>query len=77
VPNGDDVEIIVHFPGAFEGVTTAHMHAVRELARSGKYRADVRAKEWIGGAVTDVLDLDIENEGDSLQRTQWRVAQSS
>ena len=66
LPNGDDVGVIVpwHFPGAFDGVSAAHMQAVRDLARGGKYRADPRADEWIGSAVADVLNLDIENEGD-------------
>jgi hypothetical protein len=67
LPNGDDVGIIVpwHFPGAFDGVTADHMRKVRELARGGQYRADPRADEYIGGAVAEVLDLDVDNEGDT------------
>jgi hypothetical protein len=66
LPNGDDVGIVVpwHFPGAFDGVTAAHMHKVRELARNGQYRADPRADEWIGNAVAEVLDLDADDESD-------------
>jgi AAA domain-containing protein len=65
LPNGDDVGIVVpwHFPGAFDGVTAAHMQQVRDLARSGQYRADPRSPDWIGGAVAEVLDLDTESDG--------------
>jgi hypothetical protein len=66
LPNGDDVGIIMpwHFPGAFDGVTPAHMHQVRELAHGGKYRSHYQSSDWIGHAVADVLDLDPENDGD-------------
>jgi AAA domain len=66
LPNGDDVGIVVswHFPGAFDGVTAAHMHQVRGLAGSGKYRADHRSPDWIGHAVADVLDLDADDDGE-------------
>jgi AAA domain len=67
LPNGDDVGVVVpwHFPGAFDGVTPAHMQQVRDLARGGDYRADPRSPEWIGTAVAEVLDLDADSEVDS------------
>jgi hypothetical protein len=67
LPNGDDVGVVVpwHFPGAFDGVTPAHMQQVRDLARGGEYRADPRSPEWIGQAVAEVLDLDADTEADS------------
>jgi hypothetical protein len=40
------------------------MHAVRNRARGGQYRADPRSPEWIGEAVAEVLSLDAENDGD-------------
>ena len=66
LPNGDDVGVVVpwHMPEAFDGVTAAHVQAVRELARGGQYRADPRSPEWIGGAVADVLSLDVESDAD-------------
>jgi hypothetical protein len=69
VPNGDDVGVVQpwHFPGAFDGVTTDHMHRVRELTRDGEYRSDPRAAGWIGSVVADVLGLDIEAEGDRMR----------
>jgi AAA domain-containing protein len=64
--NGDDVGVIVpwHFPGAFDGITPAHMHQVRELTRGGEYRAHHQSSDWIGHAIADVLDLDPESDGD-------------
>ena len=66
LPNGDDVGIVVpwHFPGAFDGVTADHVRKVRDLVRGSQYRADPRADEWIGRAVAEVLDLDVDDEGD-------------
>jgi hypothetical protein len=66
LPNGDDVGVILPWcmPGAFDGVTTAHMQTVRELARGGQYRADARSPEWIGNAIADVLNLDGEIDAD-------------
>jgi hypothetical protein len=65
LPNGDDVGVIVpwHMPGAFDGVS-AHMQQVRELARGGTYRADPRSPDWIGRAVADVLNVDVDADGD-------------
>jgi hypothetical protein len=70
LPNGDDVGIVLpwHFPGAFEGVSADHMRKVRDLARSGTYRADSRAEEWIGKAVAEVLDLDPDAGGGDFKR---------
>ena len=47
-------------PGVFEGVTTAHMTAVRAMAGEGAYRSDPQSADWIGKAVAEVLDLDLE-----------------
>lgn len=66
LPNGDDVGIIVpwRMPGAFDGVTPAHMHQVRTMAGNGSWRADSQSPEWIGGAVAVVLNLDPESDPD-------------
>jgi hypothetical protein len=59
LPNGEEVAAVERweFPDMFEGVTTAHMHAVRAKAQEQDYRADVRSKDWIGYAVIDALNL--------------------
>ena len=64
LPNGDDVGVVLpwHYPGAFDGVTTAHLERVRTMAREGNYRSDPRSPDWIGRAVADVLNLDSDND---------------
>ncbi len=49
-------------PGAFDGVTTAHLAQVVAKVQAGEYRADLRAAAWVGKAVADVLELDIADE---------------
>jgi hypothetical protein len=55
--------VVVSFkmPGAFDGVTSAHMETIRTMA-GGNYRSDPRSPDWIGHAVAEVLDLDAEND---------------
>jgi 5S rRNA maturation endonuclease (ribonuclease M5) len=55
------------YPNAFDTVTPEHVHRVRTMAAEGHYRKDSRAKDWIGRAVAEVLDLDLEHEADRKQ----------
>jgi AAA domain len=55
------------YPNAFDAVTPEHMHRVRTMAAEGRYRKDSRAEDWIGRAVAEVLDLDLEDEADRKQ----------
>jgi hypothetical protein len=59
IANGEEVAVAEpwKFPDIFEGVTTVHMHAVRQKAQDQDYRADIRSKNWIGYAVIEVLKL--------------------
>jgi hypothetical protein len=70
IANGDSVGIVGpwSFPGPFDHVTVADMHQVRDLVQSGSYRADPRAKDWIGHAVADVLGLDVTAERKRLKK---------
>lgn len=43
------------------------MHRVRAMAAEGSYRKDSRSENWIGRAVAEVLDLDLEDEADRKQ----------
>jgi 5S rRNA maturation endonuclease (ribonuclease M5) len=55
------------YPNAFDAVTPEHMRRVRTMAADGRYRKDSRAEDWIGRAVAEVLDLDLEDEADRKQ----------
>ena len=62
--NGDSAATVLpwHYPGAFAGVTAAHLEKVCDMARAGDYRADPQSPEWIGVAIAEVLDLDPEDD---------------
>jgi hypothetical protein len=66
LPNGDHVAVVEpwQFPSPMDGVTTAHMRAVREMARDGDWRKDPRADSWIGRAVAEELNLNIHKPAD-------------
>jgi hypothetical protein len=67
--NGEDTPTVAPwtFPGAFDAVTIDHVHRIRAMAAEGCYRKDARAEDWIGHAVAEVLDLDLDEEADNKQ----------
>jgi AAA domain len=67
--NGEDTPTVVSwtFPGAFDAVTTDHMHRVRATVTAGDYRKDTRADDWVGHVVAEVLNLDLDDEADNKQ----------
>jgi hypothetical protein len=64
--DGDNVQTVAAWtpPGAFDSVTTAHMHAVRARAAKGTYRLDARTTgdPWIGEVIAEVAKLDGEKQ---------------
>jgi hypothetical protein len=46
---------------------TSLAHRVRDMAANGNYRKSDQAKDWIGYAVAEVLDLDPSDEADKKQ----------
>jgi bifunctional DNA primase/polymerase-like protein/AAA domain-containing protein/primase-like protein len=59
--NGDEVAVVERWKPAdtFEGITTEDMRKAVELAGSGKYRANVQAKEWFGYALAPLLNMSV------------------
>jgi hypothetical protein len=64
LPNGDQVAVVEpwRIPSPLDGLTAKHMHAVREIARTGNWRRDYRSKDWIGRALAEVAGLDVEKD---------------
>ncbi len=64
--NGDHVAVVEpwKFPSPLDDVTVAHMHAVREMARTRDWRKSPQSKKWIGKAVAELLDLDADKPAD-------------
>lgn len=58
--NGDQVGVACpwHWPDAFDGVTKYHLMQVQRKISEGDWRADVRAKAWVGSIVAEVCGFD-------------------
>jgi hypothetical protein len=77
LPNGDAVACASSFKpeNPFKNVTAADMHKCRTLARTGAYRVDSRAKEWIGFAVAEVLKINVTYQGDNDRKDLAKIKQ--
>ena len=62
--DGDSIGVVTswRFPQPFDNVTPDHMRKVRAMAAEGSYRADPQSPDWIGGAVAEVHDLDVDSD---------------
>jgi len=62
----DNVGVVTPWawPSAFAGLTSDDLKQVQNRISGGKWRADVRAADWVGHAVADVLGLDLDKEFD-------------
>jgi hypothetical protein len=45
-------------------ITNDRISAIQGMIAAGEYRESVKAKDWAGGAVAEILGLDIENPSD-------------
>nr|BAR19614.1 bifunctional DNA primase/polymerase [uncultured Mediterranean phage uvMED] len=71
LPNGDSVGVAEpwQWPDAFSDVTRNDLEAVQRKIAAGEYRENARAKDWVGQAVADTMNLDIK---DSYVRAKVR-----
>jgi len=74
IANGERLGVATEFklPNLFDGITTKDLYKVqRTVAKAEEndqaYRSDVRAKNWIGQAVAEQLNLDIDKPGDKAR----------
>lgn len=60
--NGDQVGVACpwQWPELFEGISTRHLIAVQKAVEAGEWRADSRSSEWVGIAVAQALEYDVE-----------------
>ena len=63
---GDSVGVVKpwEWPDPLAGMTGADFDKVAAVIRSGKWRADFRAKAWVGHAVAKALGLDAASKSD-------------
>jgi hypothetical protein len=74
IANGEHIGVATEFklPDLFDGVTTKDLYDVQRAVGKAEendkaYRSDIRAKNWIGNAVAEQLDLDTEKPGDKAK----------
>jgi hypothetical protein len=59
---GDWVGVVTKWkmPGALEGVTASDLLRVQKHIHEGERRENPRAEDWVGKAIADALDLDMD-----------------
>jgi hypothetical protein len=62
--DGDSVGVVTKWelPGALAGVTAADFDKVATVIRGGKWRHSPQANDWVGKAVAEALDLDVDDK---------------
>jgi hypothetical protein len=71
LPNGDSVGVVAPWawPDPFSNVTSHDLREVQKRIHEGDWRIDVRAKNWAGNLVAEVLDF-AQVEKDDRPRLQ-------
>jgi hypothetical protein len=66
---GDSVGVVVpwEWPDPLAGLTGADFEKAATAIRGGKWRENVQAKDWVGKAVAEALDLNIEAKADKAR----------
>lgn len=61
---GDSVGVVTKWelPDALAGITGADFEKVARVIRGGKWRHHPQSNSWVGRAVAEALDLDIDNK---------------
>ena len=61
---GDSVGVVTpwKWPNALEGVTPQQVLQVQQQVAAGIWRENPQAEDWVGRAVAEVLDLDVEDD---------------
>lgn len=67
--NGDDVGVVDSWtwPDALDDVSVADLRAAQKAVAAGRWREDVRAKQWVGNALADALSLDLGSKHDKAK----------
>lgn len=69
LPNGDSIGVVKPWtwPGPLDGLTVNDLVSVQRRIAEGHWRENAQAKEWVGIAVAEVLDLDLDHEADKAK----------
>lgn len=66
IRNGDHVGVVCQWswPSPLDDLTIDDLKAVQQAIHGKKHRRDVRADDWVGIAIADILNLDLELDED-------------
>lgn len=66
---GDSVGVVVEWdwPDATAGMTAADFDKVAAEVRGGKWRENIQAEDWVGHAIAEALDLDLDVPADKAK----------
>ncbi len=74
IANGEHIGVATEFklPDLFEGVETKNLYNVQRVVGSAEgegepFKADVRAGKWVGKAIADELNLDLDKPGEKAR----------
>ncbi|MCZ7974118.1 AAA family ATPase [Agrobacterium salinitolerans] len=56
------VATLWEWPSATEGLHVSDLLAVQKVINAGSYKESVQAGNWVGHAIAEALDLDVEND---------------
>lgn len=70
---GDSVGVVTKWelPDAMAGLPGADFDKVTAAIRAGKWRHHPTSKDWVGNAVAEALDLDIDDEKVKAKIKRW------
>lgn len=68
---GDSVGVVTkwEWPDPLAGMTASDFDKVAAVIRRGKWRENSQAAAWVGKAVAEALDLDVDNKADKAKIT--------
>jgi hypothetical protein len=66
---GDSVGVVIEWdwPDATAGMTAADYDKVVAEVNDGKWRASIQANDWVGVAIANALDLDLDKPADKAK----------
>ena len=68
--NGDKVGVACpwEWPDTFAGISVEKTRRVQTAVGEGRYRMDVRSKDWVGNIISTVLEMDPDSDKKRLQK---------
>lgn len=66
---GDSIGVVTtwEWPDPLAGITGANFDKVAQVIKTGKWRENHQAKDWVGLAVAEALDLDVTRKSDKAR----------